>query len=280
MSYKSKILFLIALVCLLFTQDRLYAEQQVYVLARAPQLSASLLARDWTPFIIHLSQQVGAKVQLKVYQNRALFELDIKNGSVDFYFANPGYAVVGHERHGYQPLVRSDARLLHGILVTHKDSHIKSLQQLKNEALVFPSENAFAASLYLRSHLENIEKLDFNAVFIGTHDNVYRSVVIGEHVAGGGVQRTLDREPAQLKDKLRILYTTPGVRPHPLMAHPRVPRDLQGRVQQTILAMQQTESGRQLLQGVGLSQPVISDYHHDYAPLSTLVHDMYADLYR
>ena len=251
-----------------------------YTLGRAPQLSPKIISETWSPLVKYLSQQTGKNILLKIYQSRDDFELDIEQGKLDFYFGNPGYAVVGHERFGYTPLIRSNKHPAFGVLVTSKDSHITRLQQLSGKTLAFPSENAFAASKYLRAQLKKHEKLDFKAEYIGTHDNVYRSVVIGQFPAGGGVERTLEREPVRLKSHLRILYRTPDLAPHPLMAHPRVPLALQQAVQKAILDLTKTMQGRQMLKSVKLEKPVIPDYQKDYAPLGELVHNMYAELYK
>jgi len=256
-----------------------HASDKSYVLARAPQLSPNLLTRDWLPFTEYLSKQTGSDIRLKVYENRSVFELDVKNGLVDLYYGNPGYGVVGHERHGYMPLIRSDAKLLHGILVVRADSNITKVRQLSNETLVFPSESAFAASKFLRSHLRKTEKINFTPMYIGTHDNVYRSVVIGEFIAGGGVERTLNREPSQLREKLRTIYKTPGLKPHPLMAHPKVPAALQKAIQQAVLQLQDSAEGRKMLNKLKIKQPVIPDYHRDYAPILPLVKEMYSNLF-
>lgn len=253
---------------------------ETYTLARAPQLSPSVTADMWSPLVKYLSQQTGKNIVLKIYRDRDAFELDMKTGVPDFYFGNPGYAVVGHERFGYEPLIRSDSKPSYGILVVRTDSNINSLHQLSGKTLAFPSESAFIASKYLRAQLKKHEKLDFKPEYIGTHDNVYRGVVIGQFPAGGGVERTLEREPRRLKSNLKILYRTPKLTTHPLMVHPRVPVTLQHAVQKAILGLNKTAEGRQMLKSLKIEKPVVPDYQKDYAPLGKLIHEMYSYLYQ
>jgi phosphonate transport system substrate-binding protein len=82
--------------------------------------------------------------------------------------------------------------------------------------------------------------------------------------------RTLQREPAELQNQLRVIYETPGIAPHPLIAHPRVPVDVQVMVSDAILKMAGTPSGKRLLAAVMIEEPVLADLQRDYASLSAL----------
>ena len=107
--------------------------------------------------------------------------------------------------------------------------------------------------------------IDFTAQYVNTHQNVYRSVLLGETPAGGGIRSTLTREPEAVRSQLRVLFE---LRPwqHPLAMHPRIPATLRERIVTTILAMG-AGSDRELLAGVGFEKPVRADYARDHAPL-------------
>ena len=111
--------------------------EQTLVLARAPQLSPSVTSQKWTPFVKDLAKKTGVNIILKVYKDRTEFEGDIKNAEVDLYFGNPGYGVVGHIRHGYIPLIRSERKLLEGIVVVRKDSGIEKVNQLDGKTIAY-----------------------------------------------------------------------------------------------------------------------------------------------
>lgn len=128
---------------------------------------------------------------------------------------NPYHQVMVRQR--YQPLVGDGATLLRGILAVRRDSPITSLQQLNGAMIAFPSPNAFAASLLIRAHLRQ-QGVAFTPVYLKTHSNVYRAVAIDQVGAGGGVNNTLQREPVELRERLRVLFTTPGYPAHPFSA--------------------------------------------------------------
>lgn len=253
--------------------------ETTYVIARAPQLSSLHAAKNWTPFVDYLAKQTGYRFSLKLYTEREKFEHDLAHNNFDIFYGNPGYMIVAHDLHHFAPLIRSDKEGLKGIIVVPSDSSFNSVLDLNNEILAFPDETAFAASLYLRSILRDSHGLKFDSIFVGGHDNVYRNVVAGAAAAGGGVYRTLEKEPDALKSRLRVLYETPGMASHPLAVRGTVPPQVREALVRAILALENSEQGRQMLASVNLSQPVRADYGRDYAPFRNIARKMYAVLF-
>ena len=72
--------------------------------------------------------------------------------------------------------------------------------------------------------------------------------------AGGGVQSTLDGQPQALRDRLRVIYATSRVPAHPLMAHPRVPGEVQASVRRALLDIGRTAAGKALLAEVPMHE--------------------------
>lgn len=252
--------------------------ETVYVFGRAPQLSAVAVSQVWTPFVEYLNEHTDFTFKIKVYQERREFEQDVVSGNLDFYYGNPGYLIVGKKLHNYEGLVRSNKKQLKGVIVTKADSEITHISQLENKDILFPGKNSFVASLYIRSLLSEELKLPFQAKYVKGHDNVYRAVALGRYAAGGGVMRTLDREPPALKNKLKIIYETPGMAPHPIVAHPRVRSVVKNALVDTVLAMQDTPEGKALLGTIKMQSPVRVDYKQDYLPIEGIALNMYKDL--
>lgn len=269
MNYKSFVLLM-----MLFISSGVVADNSL-VLARAPQISASVTSQQWSPFIDYLSKQTGIRIILKVYTERAKFEDDVKAGKVDLYFGNPGYGVVGHLKHGYIPLVRSDSKLLEGIVVVRKDSGIEKAGQLTGKVIAFPDETAFAASLFLRAELNATFDLKYQPLYAGTHGNAYRAVLVGNAAAGGGVKRTLEQEPQEVQEQLRVIYTTPGMKQHPLVAHPKVPESVRKAIQDAVLVLNKDDAGKKMLKTVKLQKPVVADYLRDYKSIEPVAIKMY-----
>ena len=250
-------------------------ERKVYILAVVPQFTPSEVHRSWSPIVEKLSRAIGQQIEIKTYPSIQKFETAFLNGEIDLAYMNPYHAVMAKRAQGYIPLLRDDANRLTGILLVQRDSPIKSIKELNGKELAFPAPNSFAASLYMRALLAEQEKISITPRYLKTHSNVYRHVIMGEAVAGAGVNNTLKREPPEVQAQLRVLFETPGVAAHPLAAHPRVPEGLRQTVTNTLLEMQNDPAGQKLLADIQLPKPVRADYAKDYQPLEKLALEKY-----
>ncbi len=250
---------------------------QVYTLSVVPQFTPVDIGLRWSPMLTYLEKEAGIRLQLRMMERIPKFESDFLAGIPDLVFLNPYHAVMAMKAHGYIPLVRGGA-LLNGILVVDRNGPIKRLADLNGKTLAFPSPNAFGASLYMRSLLAEKEKITFRTTYVGTHQNVYRHVLLGEVAAGGGVGATLEKESAGMQSRLTVLYTTPGVASHPLAAHPRVPAEVRERLTAALLKLDRDPAGRKLLAAVELDHTLAADYARDYAPLEKLKLGQYTQI--
>lgn len=267
----SRVVFFCAILCAsIFINTNAFASQRVYTIGVVPQFTPLTIHRSWGPFIDRLSQETGIKFRLRVYPNFKQFLSDVRRGEPDFVFLAPFHAVIAHKEQGYVPLIRDDANKLVGLLVVRKDSPITSVNALDGKRISFPSPNAFAASIYMRAYLSEKEDIKFIPRYVGTHDNVYRHVLVKLSAAGGGVNKTLIRQPVNLRDKLRVLYQLPGVAAHPISAHPRVPKTIQEKFVTTIMDLHASNIEKSLLTKVQLRRPIRADYNRDYQFLEDL----------
>ncbi len=244
-------------------------EGRTYTVAVVPQYPRLALYRDWTPFLKRLSRETGIPLRLKIYNSIPQFSVALMRGEPDFAYMNPYHLVLSRRRQGYIPLVRDGSSKLKGILVVRKDSPIRSIQELDGKQVAFPSPGAFGASLYMRSLLAR-KKIAIKPIYVLTHTNVYRNVIVGRMIAGGGVYRTFHKEPAGVRMQLRVLFTTPGVASHPIAAHPRVPRQIRARIVDAIFRLARDQRNKDMLKAVQMTYPVRAVYQRDYRPLEKL----------
>lgn len=257
--------FLAAACCLSVSSAR----AETYELVVVPQFQAVEIHRDWQPLIERIGALSGVRLKLKHVRSIPEFETEFQRGIPDFAVMNPYHAVMAMQAQGYVPLVR-DGRPLTGILVVRKDGPVQSLAALSGKELAFPAPNAFGASLYMRALLQEEQKLRITPRYVKTHSNVFRSVLLGEVPAGGAISSTLAQEPAAIRDRLQILFETPGVPAHPLVAHPRVPEAVRKAVAEAFVKLAAIPDGKVLLAACQMPEPVAADYARDYLPLERL----------
>lgn len=239
------------------------------IFSPVPQFPVPTLFARWAPVLEAVGKDSGQCFELVIQPTIPEFEKTLLKGGPAIAYANPYHAVMAYKAKQYQPLLADGSSLLSGILVAKKDSDIKQAADLQNQRVDFPSPNAFAASLLLRAHLRQL-KIDIRPHYVNTHSNVYRSVLIGEAAAGGGVNRTLDSEPEEIRQKLRVIYESPGYRSHPIITSPKVSNAVRDKILRSFIALEKTAQGRALLAGVQLNQPIPVSYKKDYRPLEAL----------
>lgn len=245
----SKFFRLFVLGLLLLTSyislNRCYAKD-VYTFGIVPQQSSSKLAQTWVPVMKYLEVQTGYKFRFATAKNITVFEDHLAKGTYDFAYMNPYHYVVFHKHTGYKAFAKAKDKKIHGILVVRKDSSIKTIKDLHNRVLVFPSPMAFGASLVTNSELAQ-KKIIITPKYVLSHESVYRNVAANNFIAGGGVIRTFKATADDVRNKLRIIYETKGYTPHAFAAHPRVPGEVVKILFNAMHGMDKNKKGKKLL---------------------------------
>ena len=235
--------------------------------AVVPQIPPAELYALWRPLLQRLGEKASQCFDLLIPATIPEFEQGLRDGRFDYAFMNPFHQLM--VRRSYVPLVRDGKSPLRGILLVNRDSPARSVQDLRGRVVHFPSPNAFAASLLIRAHLAGLG-VDFRPRYVISHSNVYRAVALDPAVAGGGVNNTLRRERPEIRERLRVLYETPGYPAHPFSARRNLPGPERERLRQAWLALARDSGSTALLRQVQIPQPVPSSYAADYARLEAL----------
>lgn len=231
-----------------------------------PQFRAEVIHRSWTPVLQRLSQVTGLNFSLTVAPSIPAFEKALLAGEPDLAYQNPYHQVMSRKAQGYIPLAR-DKKELSGILVVRRDDPITATSGLDQKTVAFPAPNAFGASLWIRALLAERDKVSIRPSYVKTHSNAYRSVASGLSAAAGGINLTFEEEPAEIRNSLRILLETPGVAPHPLSAHPRMPGELRDLIRRALLGLASDPATRQAMDDIPWQDLVAADHDRDYRPL-------------
>lgn len=214
-------LFLLMVVNILFL-TALFGENLTFGVV--PQQSPMKLMQDWKPIVDYLEKATGDKITLKVERSIPEFEKILYSGGYDIAYMNPYHYVVAHKKQGYNANVRDEKNLI-GILVVRKESGISDISMLKGKQFLFPSPDAFAATLLNKYEL--FKKYGINVEhgekfrYVNSHDSVYKGVSRGVGDVGGGVQRTFDDlNDIKAKESLVIIYKTKAYPSHPFAIKP------------------------------------------------------------
>lgn len=216
-----------------------------------PQQPPSRLVAIWGPMLEEVSKISGIALRFETAGSIPEFERRVAEGRYDIAYMNPYHFTIFNTSPGYRAMVRAKDRSIRGLLVVRKDSQFKDLRDLAGKQLAFPSPAAFAATLLVQSHL-NQANIEYHAKYVNSHDSVYLGVAKGLYPAGGGIERTLHSATPELREQLRILWTSQSYTPHAIAAHPRVPEAQVERVKNALVKLGSAPAGPDILNKLSL----------------------------
>lgn len=271
---KIQLFFFSALIFLIFSYCSVsYSNPLILKVGVVPQFEQRQLFRNWQPILFELEKITGLKFELVGSPKIPDFEKQFNKGVYDISYMNPYHVLKAHKAQGYLPLVRDKIKLK-GVLVVNKNSILNSVKQLNNKTIAFPSPNALGASLLMRSILIEKFGLSFQSKYVQTHSSVYLHVAKNLVDAGGGVDKTFNRQSGFLKDNLRVLYETPAIVSHPIVIHPRVIPSQRRLVKDGLIKLFKSKRGKELFKKIPIHN-LIPTSINDYTPLEKYNLDKY-----
>ena len=237
---------LVLAAALLFTSTLQAAEPAVISFGVVPQQNASKLAKIWRPILRHLSAETGLKIQFRTAPSIPVFEERVAAGKYDIAYMNPYHYTEFSKKPGYRAFAKAKNKSIRGIVVVHKDSNINQLSDFDQQIMAFPAPAAFAASVLPRAEFA-MNNIDVTPKYVSSHDSVYLAVARGIYPGGGGVKRTLAVVSPEIRDQLKVLWTTKPFTSHPLAAHPRLSKKNVDLLADAMLDMENSEKGQLLL---------------------------------
>jgi len=267
---KTRLVQVCALWLFMFVSPLSVAKKPVtFTFGVVPQQTAVRMAKTWVPFTKYLKKKTGYSFRFATAKNISAFKEALDGGAYDFGYMNP-YQYISNSGSGkYQAFAHARDKQIKGIIVTHKNGIVRSLKDIHNEKIAFPSKVAFGATTIVLADLKR-HGIKTKPAYVSSHDSVFQNVAKGNFVAGAGVNRTFAAMPAKIRSQLQILHTTKGYTPHAIAAHARVPAQVVLKVQQALIEMEGDEDGRALLSKLKIKGVVTSadsewdDVRHDF----------------
>jgi len=238
------------------------SHEKYYTFGVVPQYEQRKIFHIWRPILDELEARTNIKLKMVGTAKIPDFTRKFLQGKFDFAYMNPFHVLQTINTQGYIPLVRDGGRTLNGIIVVHKDSKLKTINDLNLLEFAFPSANALGASLLIKAELEK-RNIKYIPNYVQTHSSVYLHVAKKLYPIGGGVLSTFNSQKNHIKNSLRILFTTPPVPPHPISAHPRVPIEIRIKVKHALLEMSESEHFKEFLKKIPITKMIpakIDDY--------------------
>lgn len=181
-----------------------------------PNTDPGKILRENQPLIAYLEKETGARVELSVPTNYAAVVEAIANEQVDIAFLGGFTYVQAQRRAGVKPLVQRERdQNFHSLFITHPDSGINSLADLKGHTFAFGDVNSTSGHLmpeYFMREAKVDPEVIAKAVYTGGHDATALAVA-NKRIAAGAMDEAVYQR--MVKDgkldpmRARVFHTTP-----------------------------------------------------------------------
>ena len=162
-----------------------------------PSDRATVMYRKFSPILDAIRVPLETQLSREVDIHLTLFEdyesgiNALANGDVDFVRFGPSSYILAEQLNPDIQLLamelRNGLKQFNGLIITHKDTNIQYLQDLKNKSFAFGDENStigrFLSQALLVENNINAESLT-SFDYLGRHDQVAKAVITKTHDAG------------------------------------------------------------------------------------------------
>lgn len=225
------------------------AQEETLTFGIVPQQSAKRLATLWTPILQRVSETSGYNIEFSTARDIPTFEQRLAEGAYDIAYMNPYHYVVFNKQSGYLAIAKQQGKTIKGVIVAKAGSNINTIEDLEGARLAFPAPAAFAASILPIAELKR-HGISFKPSYVSSHDSVYLNVSKGFFPAGGGIKRTLNNMPEDVRSQLVTIWETQGYTPHAIAVHPKVSNTSKQKILYALLELNNNPQGKALLKSI------------------------------
>jgi phosphonate transport system substrate-binding protein len=232
-------------------------QAETYSFGVLSQRSAVLTAQFWNPIFEYVKQKTGIELTLKIARTAPESSDATERGEYDFVYSNH----IFHPKMvnaNYQVILRPLEDAIRGQVVVLEDSPVMRLKDLEGKEVGFPSKAAFVAYAVT---MDQIVRQDINITpaFGGNQEGIMAQLKSGRIPAASVNSQVMKAYATRENFRYRVLWESGPYYNLPIAVHPRVPKEVAGKVRQAIDGMEHDPEGIRILettaQAIGLKPP-------------------------
>lgn len=229
-----------------YLEDRSELERKKFGKVRYERVEPISKTQAWNAVIGILAADSGIDLLPEPSSSQLDFELKLAKGHYDLAYMNPLQFVSFNHRSGYKAIAKRKAQPLRGLVVVKAESQVSNLRDIEGQVIVFPGLLDFQSSIAPRESLKKLGIAYIPHILAGPEE-AYQSVLSGVFSAAAGTIESLNTLPPPKRQKLRIIWDTPGYTPHAFAAHTRVSFYVLTRLQKALVSLIKTDTGKKIL---------------------------------
>lgn len=216
-----------------------------------PYLAASELVKRFVPLADYLSREIGRPVVVSISKNYRDHIDQIGRDKADIAYMGPVPYVRMVEKYGKKPLLArleiNGAPTFRGVIITAKNSSVRSLSDLKGKRFAFGDPNSTMSHIVPRFLMlqagVTVKDLAGHA-FLRNHSNVVLGVLIGDFDAGA-VKDEVFYEYEQRG--LRAVTWTPPISEHLFVTRRTLPSKTIKALRKALYALEHEKEGKAIM---------------------------------
>ena len=235
--------------------------------AIAAVISPKGTLESYSPFLKYLETKLNRPVEL--IQRRTYLEINdlIEHGEVDLAFVCTSAYVQGHDSFGMELLAAPQVNgktTYNSLLIVPANSKAQSMADLRGKVFAFTDPISLTGRVYPNSLVHQLgstpEAFFARTFFTYSHDEAIRAVASG--VADGAAvdslvfELALTRDPS-LKDKVRIIQTSPDFGIPPVVVSPLIRPQVKAELQALLLGMAVDPAAKDALSAIEIDRFVL-----------------------
>ena len=251
--------------------------QKTFLVGLIPEQNIFKQMERYEPLASYLSKKIDMKIRLTVFPRYGnMIDSFTSTGMDSAFFGSFSYALA-HTRVGVEVLARpvnlNGSSMYHGLIFVRKDSHIRSVDQMKGKRFAFVDEGTMAGYLfplaYFREHGKDYRTFLKESYFAGTHEDAILDV-LNRKAEIGAAKNTIYERLATSDDRINkelvILERSPEVPENGLAVRKSLDDSLKKKLKGALLKMHEDPEGGGILKAFGVRR-FIETNDADYKPV-------------
>lgn len=225
-----------------------------------PRVGAIETTRMFQPLAKHLSKVTGREVVLETAKDFESFWNGVTQKRYDLVHYNQYHYLKSHKEQGYQVILKNVEQgqsTLGGAIVVRDDSGIHSIADLKGRKIVFGGDRramqAYVVTTYMLRR-GGLRKGDYEEDFSKNPPNAVMATFFKQADAAGAGDHVLDIPSLEKQidvKQMKYLAASEALPHLPWAVRGDMPRDLRKKIQQAMINLSKSDSGREMLKNMG-----------------------------
>lgn len=200
-----------------------------------PFTSPENIRRMYLPILDRVCKSIGYKARTVIVKDYDAVNQGINDEMIDVGWFSPFAYVNARKKSKVIPIAtpKVDGRTTYnGYIIVRKDSHIRTLSDLRNKHFGYVDVNSASGYLYARHILKskglNPDRIFSKVTFMGNHDNVIKGILSGEIDGGATYNEAIENLKAKgfPTDDLKIIAAIDNIPKDSIAINPAISKDI------------------------------------------------------